>query len=42
MTATLFATIAFTVAIVVVPQLIAAYLSGPSIADAHEEEYDYR
>ena len=41
MTATLFATIAFTVAIVVVPQLIAAYFSGPSIAQA-QEEYDYR
>lgn len=41
MTMTVFATVAFTIAIVVVPQLIAAYLSGPSVTDA-QESYDYR
>ena len=41
MTPTLFATIIFAVAIVVVPQFIAAYLDGQSISNA-PEEYDYR
>ena len=41
MSMTVLATVAFTIAIVVVPQLIAAYLSGPSVADT-QESYDYR
>ena len=36
MNSTLYATIAFTVVIVVVPYLVSSYFSGPSVSDSDE------